>query len=158
VKGATRKDYRTNTLDFRYVEATDAVYSSNTYDFDSMESLILFSAAILPQRFDSITSIQLDFRFNISLYFSEMTASNDLPRWERVWRIIASMPNLQNIKMRISWPRELYASGERKLLDPLWLIDNKQTFDVSLPPLKGNEVAVTDDWPFRVIRRKARSV
>jgi hypothetical protein len=118
-----------------------------------MESLIFFSKAIPPRRFDSIQSLQLDFKFNLSLYFSESPAPNDWPRWERTWRIIASMKSLQHIWCRISWFKlDLYAVEEAKRLEPLSQMMGLKTFEVNLPRLKGKEVQ-RGEHPFHVTRR-----
>ena len=126
-----------------------------------MEGIISMSCALLPQRFDSIQSLQLDFRFGLSMYFSEETTCfNDWPRWERTWRVLASMGALQRLWLRLSWPKEaLYDSEEKKYLEPLWLLTHMKTFEVSLPPLKDKEKAWGKLWaketPFKVIRRGA---
>ncbi|EMR90647.1 hypothetical protein BcDW1_695 [Botrytis cinerea BcDW1] len=49
-----------------YSEAISLLYSANTFNFDSMEAFISFSNEILPHRFDSITSVTLDFSFDTS--------------------------------------------------------------------------------------------
>lgn len=133
------------------MNAINSLYSSNTFDVDSMDTLVYFSVATLPKRFDSIQKLQLEFRFNFSLYFDERTPFNDLQRWERVWRIIASMGSLQHLWVRITWPRVLYPAEERKYLADLAQVNGIKTFRVSLPPLKGKDAQ--KDFDFDVIRR-----
>jgi hypothetical protein len=122
---------------FRYTDAIGVLYTSNTFDFDSMESFISFSTAILPKRFDSIQYLQLEFRFSMSLYFSESTATNDPPRWERTWRIVGSMKSLQRLWVWISWHRFNFGPvGEGRLLEQLDQVRQLEIFEVSLPTLK----------------------
>src|ERR1035438_3725976 len=100
----------------RYTDAIEVLYGSNVFDFDSMESLISFSVAVIPKRFDAIQYLQLDFRFSTSAYFSESTAYNDPPRWERTWRVVGSMKSLQKLWVRMSWHRlEFSRSAERRV-------------------------------------------
>ncbi|TGO64020.1 hypothetical protein BCON_0009g00290 [Botryotinia convoluta] len=105
-----------------YSEAISLLYSTNTFNFDSMESFISFSNEILPRRFDSITSVTLDFSFDTSSLYNE-SSSNDLPRWERTWMIIGSMKSLKSLKATIIWPRKIPAwSHELRLLEPLNMV------------------------------------
>jgi len=143
-----------------YVDAVQVLYSSNIFDFDCMEGFISMSCALLPQRFDSIQSLNLDFRFSMSHCFLETTCFNDWPRWERTWRVLSSMEALQHLWLRLSWPKPaLYDNEEKKYLEPLWLMTNTKTFEVSLPPLRDEEKpwdkAWTTERPFKIIRRSA---
>ncbi|APA11106.1 predicted protein [Sclerotinia sclerotiorum 1980 UF-70] len=120
-----------------YSEAIPLLYSANTFDFDSMESLISFSNEILPRRFDSITSVTLSFSFDTSSLFNE-SSSNNVPRWERTWMIIGSMKSLQNLQATIIWPRKIPAwSHEMRLLEPLKMVAGlgKEAFVVRLREL-----------------------
>ncbi|KAF5877406.1 uncharacterized protein Bfra_001773 [Botrytis fragariae] len=105
-----------------YSEAISLLYSTNTFNFDSMESFISFSNEILPRRFDSITSVTLDFSFDTSSLYNE-SSSNDVPRWERTWMILGSMKSLKSLKATIIWPRTIPAwSHELRLLEPLNMV------------------------------------
>ncbi|KAF7912061.1 hypothetical protein BELL_0299g00090 [Botrytis elliptica] len=105
-----------------YSEAISLLYSTNTFNFDSMESFISFSNEILPHRFDSITSVTLDFSFDTSSLYNE-SSSNDVPRWERTWMIVGSMKSLKSLKATIIWPRIIPAwSHELRLLEPLNMV------------------------------------
>jgi hypothetical protein len=111
--------------------------------------LITFSTAIVPARFDSIISLQLDFRFPLSLYFQEATPSNDSARWERTWRIIGSMKSLQFLYVRIAWPKqETGPREETRFMEPLCQVGELNCFEVSLPPVFGMEWVKEDqeDW------------
>ncbi len=140
----------------RYADAIEVLYGSNIFDFDSMESLISFSTAVLAKRFDSIQHLQLDFRFSMSVYFSESTAQNDPPRWERTWRIIGSMKALQDLWVRISWHRlDFGPVEEARLLSELDQVRQLRTFKVSLPLLKGKTVKREheEEQFFHIVRR-----
>ena len=139
----------------RYIDASRVLYSSNIFDFDSMETLISFCNAIVPARFDSIISLQLDFRFPLSLYFHEATPQNDLARWERTWRIIGSMKSLQFLWVRIAWPKqEMTVREERRFIEPLSQVGELNRFEVSLPPVIGTEFTRGKDENWVVLRRK----
>jgi hypothetical protein len=120
-----------------------------------METLISFSNAIVPARFDSIISLQLDFRFPLSLYFSEATPQTDSARWERTWRIIGSMNSLQLLWVRIAWPKRLMTvREERRFMEPLCQVGELKCFEVSLPPVIGQEFAGGKEENWVVLRRK----
>jgi len=119
-----------------------------------METLIAFSTAVVPTRFDSIVSLQLDFRFLLSLFFNEATPRNDFARWERTWRIIGSMKSLQFLWVRIAWPKEVIGlREERRYMEPLCQVGNLHRFEVSLPPVEGNPVAKGAEEHWVVFRR-----
>jgi hypothetical protein len=71
------------------------------------------------------------------------------------------MEALQNLWLRLSWPKKaLYDAEEKKYLEPLWLMTNMKTFEVSLPPLRDKEKPWDKKmWgsepPFKVTRRGA---
>ncbi|KAG4030899.1 hypothetical protein MFRU_010g00330 [Monilinia fructicola] len=120
-----------------YSEAIPLLYATNTFNFDSLESLISFSNEILPRRFDSIISLSLSLNFSTSHIFNE-SSCNNLPRWERTWMIIGSMKSLKSLEATIIWPRKIPAwSHELRLLEPLkmvaWL--GKEGFEVRLREL-----------------------
>jgi hypothetical protein len=120
-----------------------------------METLICFSTAIVPARFDSIISLQLDFRFPLSLYFNEATPQNDLARWERTWRIIGSMKSLQFLWVRIAWPKqEMTVREERRFMEPLCQVGELKCFEVSLQPVMGTEFAKGKEEHWVVFRRR----
>jgi len=136
-----------------YSEGIGLLYSSNTFDFDSLESFVSFSCSILSRRLDSISSLQLDFRFSQSYYFAESTPRNDWPRWERTWRIIATMQSLQKIKMRILWPAATISEDEEEeLLQPLRLVKDLKVFDVNVPWPRQNGIEEWDNTPFHIER------
>lgn len=137
-----------------YTDAIEVLYGSNIFDFDSMESLISFSVAVIPKRFDAIRYLQLDFRFSTSSYFSESTAYNDPPRWERAWRVIGSMNSLQELWVWMSWHRlEFSPVEEARLIEQLDQVRQLKIFEVSLPALRGKEVKRKYEQLFHVVRR-----
>jgi hypothetical protein len=139
---------------FSYSGAVKVLYSSNIFDFDSMETLITFSTAVVPARFDSIVSLQLDFRFPLSLYFHEATPQNDSARWERTWRIIGSMKSLQFLWVRVSWPKtEMTVRQERRFMEPLCQVGELKCFEVSLQPVIGTEFTKREEENWVVFRR-----
>ncbi len=139
---------------FRYINAVRVLYSSNIFDFDCMETLIGFSTTLVPVRFDSIVSLQLDFRFPLSIHFREATPQNDLDRWERTWRIIGSMKSLQFLWVRIAWPKpEMSVREERRFMDALCQVGELKCFEVSLQPVIGTEFTRSAEQHWVVFRR-----
>lgn len=134
------------------------LYISNTFDFDCMESLISFSTCILPHRFDSIQNLQLDLRFNYSHFFGEGTPTTDFSRWERMWRIIGSMKNLQYLRVGIIWWRtDLTGAEEARYLSELLQVGKLTVFEISLPELKWKDPKEKElEAMFEVVRRPAR--
>ncbi|CZR57230.1 uncharacterized protein PAC_07120 [Phialocephala subalpina] len=141
-----------------YIDAVQVLYISNTFDFDCMESLISFSTCILPHRFDSIQNLQLDLRFNYSHFFGEGTPTTDFLRWERMWRIIGSMKNLQYLRVRIIWWRtDLTGAEEARYLSELLQVGKLKVFEISLPELKWKDPKEKElEAMFEVVRRPAR--
>ena len=85
-----------------YTEAISLLYSLPIFSFDSLETFLAFSYAILPRRFDSIRRLQLDFQFSTAAQFSESHPDNNMPWWERIWRVIATIRDLEEIRRRQS--------------------------------------------------------
>jgi hypothetical protein len=118
-----------------------------------MESIIAFSCGIRPKRFDSIQKLQMDFQFNLSEYVYESSLTN-WARWERTWRIIASMGSLMELYVTISWQRiDITVSQEMRYLEPVNVVTGLKTFEVILQPLKGKGVQQSKTDPFKIIRR-----
>jgi hypothetical protein len=158
----------------RYTEAIPILYSTNTFDFDSMETFLSFSNLIPSHRFDTIQTISIDFQFNTSDQYNE-SSSNNTPRWERTWMVIGSMKSLQELNAVIVWPRIMPSwQHELRLLEPLRMVTGLRTFDVQLveltkeakgvdPKVKykhlgkvvgGDDVESEENLPFRIIRRR----
>lgn len=137
-----------------YSEAINILYSNNVFNFDSLESFVSFSCEILPQRLDNVRRIQLDFRFNLSVLYTECTPRTNWPRWERTWRIIASMVALQEVRMRFSWPEMTkFAREELRVLEPLQLVTGLKLFEVTMPSLLNVDIKDRDDLPFRIVTK-----
>jgi hypothetical protein len=137
-----------------YSEAINILYTKNVFDFDCLESFVSFSCEVLPQRLDSVRKIQLDFRFNLSVLYAEWTPRTDWARWERTWRIIASMLALEEVRMRFSWP-EMSKSADNvlKILEPMQLVTGLKVFEVTMPSLRNVIVKNRDAIPFRIVSK-----
>lgn len=142
----------------RYIDAVQVLYTSNTFDFDCMESLISFSTSILPHRFDSIQNIRLDLRFDQSHFFCEGTPTTDYTRWERMWRIIGSMKSLQHLWCRIIWWRpDITGAEEARYMSEMLQVGRLKLFEVSLPALKwDDEKEKHVEATFDIVRRPMR--
>ncbi|PQE33540.1 ankyrin repeat protein [Rutstroemia sp. NJR-2017a WRK4] len=157
-----------------YTEAIPILYSTNTFDFDSMETVLSFSNLIPSHRFDTIQAISLNFQFRTSNQYNE-SSSNNTPRWERTWMVIGSMKSLQELSAVIVWPRIMPSwQHELRLLEPLRMVTGLKMFDVQLveltqeakgfdPKVKykhlgkvvgGDDVESEEQLPFRIIRRR----
>jgi hypothetical protein len=149
---------KTHLIALRYDEAIQVLYSSNTFEFESLETFLAFSCAVIPRSFDTVRSLQLNFRFGLSAHFMESHPGNDMPRWERTWRVIATMKCLEEIKMRIIWARgqhtgeEIPPEKEVRFLEPLKLVRGLRIFEVTLPRLKETITNEMEDIPFQIIR------
>ncbi|CAL3966539.1 unnamed protein product [Diplocarpon coronariae] len=144
-----------------YSSAIHILYSTNIFDFDSIENPIRLSTTLLPHRFDSLQRLSLDLRFCTSSRHSQGTPANDCARWERLWRVIGSMKGLQEAWVRIEWQKDdVGLVKERMWLDELSMVQRLRTFVVELPGLKKHEVLIDEgfrrlngEWGFVVTRR-----
>ncbi len=133
--------------------AIDILYKTNTFDFDSMETLIVFFTTVPPHRFNTIQKLQLDFRFHLSVNLKEKTPLDDFERWQRTWNIIAGMEALRHLWVSISWPLVLIAADEARFIGELAQVKGLRHFEVSLSPVRGS------DWErfegeFTIIRKQ----
>lgn len=99
----------------RYVEVIDILYSHNTFCFHQPAGLIDFRKAILPQRWKSITSIELNESLNWLVKDENIPAPGHLSAQQvDCWNSLLTMPNLQ----RIVWhpPRHGTRYGRRELV------------------------------------------
>ena len=153
-----------------YTECIDILYSQTIFDISRPESLISFSATLLPQRFDSISSLQLTWSFfcNKSSDPERPLLRGDNSLWKACWQIIATMKELKNIRVWLAmYPaNEMSPHHETNLLMPLAQIGAKRLFEVRVSwSLEGDsdkvEAATThyrlvrqerEDWGARALR------
>jgi hypothetical protein len=137
-----------------YSETIDILYSKNVFNFDSLESFVSFSCDVLPRRLDRVRRIQLDFRFNLSVLYTEATPRTNWLRWERIWLIIASMLALEEVRMRFSWPEMSKSSGEDlRIMEPMQLVTGLKLFEVTMPSLRNINIKDRDGMPFRIVTK-----
>jgi hypothetical protein len=93
-------------------------------------------------------------KLSAPLRFPEIYIADSLDR-ERTWRIIGSMKSLQFLWVRIAWPKqEITAREERRLMEPLCQVGELNCFEVSLPPVIGQEPPKGKEEHWVVLRRK----
>jgi hypothetical protein len=128
------------------------LYSDNIFNFDSMESFILFSCTIPARSLDGIRSIQLDFRFDLSPLYDESDPQRDWPRWERTWRIIASMIALEEVRLLFAFENKWKDENrEARMLEPLEQATGMKKFEVTMPYLRMHNLRDRSGTPFRIM-------
>ncbi len=81
-----------------YAEAIDTLYQSQTFALANLETMILFSVTILPQRLNVVRSLQLTYKLGNCGRWNEV---EDLSEWRRVCGILSSMRALEELRVDI---------------------------------------------------------
>ncbi|KAL8964751.1 MAG: hypothetical protein Q9197_006820 [Variospora fuerteventurae] len=83
-----------------YKEATDLLYSSNTFDFDHQDLFLFFARSILPSRLTSIRCLHLNLK--VSRIKQPFIWADTAPNgWSLMWEIIGrDMPGLKHLRVR----------------------------------------------------------
>lgn len=136
------------------------LYGDTTFSILHLESVIYLADTILPQRLNTIRSVELGWYFYIPypLYtrnFQPMDyPPHDIATWEKVWSILANMEGL--LKLRVDlvgrWVEPLTAHEERQLLGPAMKVKKPRVWEMRID-WEGADV----DWeaqgaPFRLVR------
>ncbi|KAF2802853.1 uncharacterized protein BDZ99DRAFT_468547 [Mytilinidion resinicola] len=105
-----------------YGEAINLLYSTATFDFTSARSFMYFERAILPQRLDAITSLQI-YWFSYGLPTRddrEIIQIEYLPtHWDPMCRTIVTMKGLRSFILLLHGFDSLDDSHQDLLLEPL---------------------------------------
>ncbi len=114
---------------------------NNTFDFHELDTLIWLSTTILPQRLNTMSSLQLQWVKMYQTYPNNNTvpAPFDMKTWQTFWRIIAGMAGLRKLQVVIldtsahrSWARSTQDYHEQlvQFLNPLCAVKQTVVFDV----------------------------
>ena len=140
------------------MEAIPVLYEDITFSMIHLESVILFAETILPQRFNTIRSIQLSWYFyyfvSMRVFQSIGNPPYDTATWKRVWSILANMENLIKLRVDLVWGllQPLTADEERDMLEPAMKVKRPRMWDLRVD-YEGDGF----DWeaqgaPFKVTR------
>lgn len=141
-----------------YTEAIPVLYGDNTFSMPHLESVISLADTILPQRFNSIRSVELGWYFYIPypLYAPEFQPIDyppyDIATWKRVWSILANMEGLLQLRVDLVGRWSLTADEEGRLLGPAMKVQRPRVWEMRVD---WQDVGV--DWeaqgaPFRIVR------
>ncbi|PVH98029.1 hypothetical protein DM02DRAFT_616061 [Periconia macrospinosa] len=147
-----------------YSEAIQYLYTTNCFSFYDLDCLRYFSCTTLPSRFSLIRTIDISWCLTWPIYdpvaqsflltSPALYPPHDEASWEETWRVIASMQNLNFIRVSL-----LYFDGfrdrrcERKMLAPLRHVTRPRRFEVHVSWL--GDDAAAEGAPFTLIRPTA---
>jgi len=145
-----------------YSEAIDILYARNSFDVNHLNSLLYLSSTIPAQRLNTIRSLQLTWDFPCPLYTVHSTSRyppDTETTWEEVWRVIARMKGLRDIRVQLTIARiytNLILNSEVRLLEPLRAVKPANVFEVhvSWPGREG--MSEMKDVPFRIQRPRGQ--
>ncbi len=124
----------------RYNEGTKVLYSTTTFDFESAFTLRLFRSQIQPQRFSTITSLEL--RWSCGYTGQPQIGIQAKQQYDDLWRFLAEMEGLKKLRVAIiSLRYERHALQQHDVdLNEVWLGPLEQfrgrgleVFDVAIP-------------------------
>ena len=149
------------------------MYTNNTFDLNGLETALLLSYTLLPQRLNSITSLRLTWAFFQSFLGSDPTRNpprkalfrGDEATWKACWKVIAGMQGLRDIRiwLAMSPAVEMPKKVERQMLAPLALVGRKRIFKVRVSwtlkeweedPDDVESVRSDDETSYEVIRQE----
>ncbi len=148
-----------------YTEAIQVLYGDTTFSMRHLADVDLFAATILPQRLNTVRSVELGWSFYFpyppytrKLHYTRFDVTN-IDAWERVWSILANMEGLRKLRVDLvgRWIEPLTAEEETRMLGPAMKVQRPRVWNIRVdwqcPGL---------DWeaegaPFRVTR-DARTV
>lgn len=143
-----------------YTEAMPVLYGDNTFSMLHLESVMSLADTILPQRLNTIRSVELGWYFYIPypLYtckFQPMDyPPNDIATWERVWSILANMEGLVTLRidLKARWMEPLTVDEERQLLAPAMVVRTPRAWEMRLDWKDAGVDWEAQGAPFRVAR------
>ncbi|KAF2811796.1 uncharacterized protein BDZ99DRAFT_519043 [Mytilinidion resinicola] len=96
-----------------YTEAAPLLYKTNTFDFRNLDVLLAFPTTILPDRFQLIRSLTLQFTFMLARAHRPFQARSahgkaqkDLEDWQKACALLAKMKNLRDVAVLLGDRRE----------------------------------------------------
>lgn len=109
------------------------LYSRNIFEFQDSESIFQLPRWMLPQRLNSIASVQVDLWYLKGLPFNQL-CDRFPEEWEWCWRIIAGMRGLRELRVDIHLLLEPYKPHIplKTILDPLKAVKRPKIFKVNI--------------------------
>ncbi len=127
----------------RYTEAIGTLYAENIFDINHVSTVIYLSRSILPQRMNTIRSLQLDWYVKHPMYldpvrdrgppFYTVLPPHDAGTWEKVWQIIARMEGLRELSVSVRGRGMMLWGAFEQLLQPLMAVKQVTRFEVVIP-------------------------
>lgn len=116
-----------------YTEAIPLLYTANTFSFKDSDCLKYLPTLIPPQRFDAIRSLKL--HWHLRGYPSEDPTAKE--NYDEIWRIIASMPRLRELRVQLAMHSRPHISfwraNEAVWLAPLKDFKELEVFELDMP-------------------------
>jgi hypothetical protein len=141
-----------------YSEAIDLLYSTNTFSFREMDCLRFLANTTLPSSFSQITRLEILSPMHWPIYDADIQnffldpplyPPYDEATWEATWRLIAKMPNLKYLWVKLYHCHGFRDSAfEKRMLAPLRKITQVKRFEVHVS-WNGDEIT---DAPFKLVR------
>ena len=138
-----------------YSETISLLYTQNIFDLNGLESILVLSHTILPQRLNSITSLRLTWAFFQSFRggrleggwaeawragppgyylapYQKALFPGDEATWKACWAVIAGMQGLRDLRvwLAMSPATEMPAAVEKDMLSPLRRVGPKRIFKI----------------------------
>jgi hypothetical protein len=142
-----------------YSEAIDYLYSTNYFSFNDIDCLRFLAYTTLPHRFKLIKKLEITWPLtwpiydplvqNLMLSDPALYPPYDEATWEATWDIIAQMPKLEYV-----WVKIVHCHGfrdpefEDKMMKPMLQVKHVKNFEVTVS-WTGRELA---DAPFKLHR------
>jgi hypothetical protein len=122
-----------------YQEAIPLLYSTNTFDFDSIPPLLYLAQTIRPQRLESIRYLQLSFNlFMVGAFAPEPRTDYpfDMGTWQRVWKMVRTrMKGLRDLEVTLLVHAGDYGD-EKRWLEPISALRGLQKFALRMEHLR----------------------
>ncbi|KAF2812495.1 uncharacterized protein BDZ99DRAFT_569164 [Mytilinidion resinicola] len=121
-----------------YSETVDILYSHNTFSFDDLDALNWFGLTTLPRRRELITKLHFEYELvKTAQIFQPQLPPNDTKTWIDACNVLASMTNLQELRIIVNSPSGYSANNVFPLfpefLEPLSHLSIAGRFDVYVP-------------------------
>ncbi|KAJ5569478.1 uncharacterized protein N7459_008908 [Penicillium hispanicum] len=150
-----------------YAETIHLLYSTNTFDFNHIDTILSLSETTLRPRLDSLRQIRLQFWFvqefppleqdTSSNTSTALRTAHDLEKWEETCTILTSLKGLAGLYLHLDGQAVNRAPSLRRVFASLYPIRQPRIFEVSVCGLGPKEVAkvVVDPSaaPFQVVLR-----
>ncbi|MCJ1405739.1 hypothetical protein MMC11_008969, partial [Xylographa trunciseda] len=121
-----------------YTESTPILYTHNEFSFNAPETLLYFSARVLPHRLHAVRSLRLQWYEGSShgrwcVPSASAGALHDEAAWLETWRVIAALRGLRTLRVTIAeFPpcARLSVRQIGRILQPLRAVTRPQVFEV----------------------------